>query len=288
MEAQFEQVQPSPESSWLLFARRCDRFTFTWHHHPEFELTLITESVGIQYVGDSIQPYRQGDLVLIGPNLPHTFASAPDEPYAEAVVAQFRPDFLGTGFFDLPEWTPIADLLARAGRGLLFRAQDLGTEPPAAFRALVGRPAAGRTLGLLDLLLALTGAPAEPLAGSGHAAVPQASTRTRIDAVCRFLQSAYVRPVQLREVAAIAHLSPTAFSRFFHRTMGRTLTAYLNEVRLDACCRLLAGTDLPITEVAVRCGYQNLSYFNRCFLRAKRMRPREYRGALRPDLAAAG
>lgn len=287
MEAQLEQIRPSPEASWLLFARRCDRFTFTWHYHPEFELTLITESVGIQYVGDSIQPYRPGDLVLIGPNLPHTFASAPDEPYAEAVVAQFRPDFLGTGFFDLPEWTPIAELLAMAGRGLHFRAAELGEERPSAFRALVDRPAAGRTLGLLDLLLGLADVPAEPLAGSGYTALPHASTRTRIDAVCRFLQSAYTRPVELREVAAVAHLSPTAFSRFFHRTMGRTLTAYLNEVRLDACCRLLAGTDLPITEVAVRGGYQNLSYFNRCFLRAKGMRPREYRARFRSGLAAA-
>lgn len=279
VQVRLEQVRLSPSSSWVLFERRSERFDFTWHFHPEYELTLITEGTGIRYVGDSIEPFLPGDLVLLGPNLPHTFASTATQACAEAVVAQFRSDFLGPAFFDVPNWTPIAALLDRSRRGLLFPAVE--SDLAAAVRGLVDRAEPARTIGLLDLLLRLVGLPAQPLAGTGYTRLPQESTRTRIDAVCRYLQLAYTRPVDLREVASVAHLSPAAFSRFFHQTMGRTLTAYLNEVRLDACCRLLAGTDLPITEIATRCGYQNLSYFNRCFLRANRVRPREYRARFR-------
>ena len=96
------------------------------------------------------------------------------------------------------------------------------------------------------------------------------------------MQAAYDRPITLDEAAALAHLSRAAFSRFFHRTMGRTFTDYLNEVRVDAACRLLVETDLPVTAVAARCGFRNLSWFNRRFLRRKGVQPLRYRQQFRP------
>lgn len=271
-------------TTWSCFLRRQEAFDFSWHFHREYELTLITQGTGTRYAGTTVEPYKPGDLVLLGPDLPHTFTSEPyDGGMAEAAVAQFRGDFLGPRFFALPQFREIESLLARAARGLCF-----APAPEPVRTMLAGLPtldaAASQTVGLLDALqqLARTGG-GEPLTGPGYAPAPCTAVRERVDQVCRHLQRAHTGPVELGEVAAVVHMAPTSFSRFFRRAMGRTLTEYVNQLRVETACRLLTTTELPVTEVAARSGYQNLSNFNRRFRRLKRMCPRDYRAAHRPD-----
>jgi AraC-like DNA-binding protein len=275
MRATFEHIRTSPHLSWTLFVRREPQFGFLWHFHREYELTLITRGMGTRFVGDSVEDYRPGDLTLIGPELPHTYASIGDGQ--EAVVAQFRRDSFGPGFFDRPEFAEVAELLDRSARGLRL--------PPggAALAELVGQPPAERTVGLLGALvgLARTGNEARPLASPAQRVALSSRTRDRIDAVIRLLHAEYARPVSLAEVAGVAHLSQPATSRFFRRTTGSTITDYLNGVRINAACRLLLESDRRIADIAADCGYANLSNFNRRFRELKGMSPRDYRARIR-------
>lgn len=270
MRATFEHIEASPHLSWTLFVRREPRFGFLWHFHREFELTLITRGMGTRFVGDSVEDYRPGDLTLIGPELPHTYASIGDGQ--EAVVAQFRWDSFGPGFFDRPEFAEVATLLRRSARGLRLPAGA------AALAELTAMPPAERTLGLLSTLVHLArGDDARPLASAGHRPARNGRTRDRIDAVIRLLHAEYARPVSLDAVASVAHLTPAATSRFFRRTTGSTITDYLNGVRVNAACRMLLETDRRVADIAADCGYPNLSNFNRRFRALKGMSPREYR-----------
>ncbi len=274
MRATFEHIETSPHLSWTLFVRREPRFAFLWHFHREFELTLITRGMGTRFVGDSVEDYRPGDLTLIGPELPHTYASIGDGQ--EAVVAQFRRDSFGPGFFDRPEFAKVSALLTRSSRGLRLPA---GGAPLA---ELPGMPPAERTLGLLTTLVRLArDGDAQPLAGAGHRPAPGGRTRDRIDAVIRLLHAEYARPISLDMVAGVAHLTPTATSRFFRRTTGSTITDYLNGVRINAACRMLLETDRRVADIAADCGYPNLSNFNRRFRVVKGMSPREFRARVR-------
>lgn len=121
--------------------------TSTGTFHPEFELTLLTRGVGTRLVGDCVQEYGPGDLALIGPELPHTYVSTPGQDGQEAIVVQFRRDFLGADFFSSPEFAAVAWPLERSARGLAF--------PRAAvpLRNLADLRPADQTLELLRILV---------------------------------------------------------------------------------------------------------------------------------------
>jgi AraC-like DNA-binding protein len=281
VEAVFEQIETADEVSWKVHTRTGERFDFDWHFHREYELTLITSGAGRRFVGDSIEEYTAGDLVLTGPDLPHTYASREEGTPPEAVVVQFRRDFLGPGLLAGPDLAPIGALLDRASAGLCFPAPR-----PAAIdttlRGLPGQPGPERTIDLLRVLLRLARSDnIRPLASPGYRPALNHATRDRLDDVCRYLQAHYSEPVSLREVSRVAHLSPAACSRFIRRTIGRTLTEYLNELRIGAACQLLAETDRQVAEVAITCGYPNLANFNRQFRKLKATTPTAYRAAFR-------
>lgn len=278
MKAAYEHISPSDGGSFRLEIRREAQFQFAWHVHPEFELTLITEGTGQRFIGDSVRSYAPGDLVLVGAHLPHTWRSLSGGP-SEAVVVQFRRDFLGVPLWEAPEFTGVAKLLDGAGRGLEFT-NDLARQ--IRDLAAVTDPAR-RTVGLLDVLVQLAEAGGATVASAGFSPVLREDARRRIDDVYNYLYARYADHITLAEVAAVAHLTPAAFSRFFHRTTGHTLTDFIAELRVGAVRRMLVETDEPVTAIASACGFRNLSHFNRTFRRLSGTSPREYRQSYRPD-----
>jgi AraC-like DNA-binding protein len=277
MRADFEHVTTSPELSWAYREFRQRAFDFSWHLHTELELTLITHGTGTRIVGTSIESYRARDLTLIGPEVPHAYVSTPGTTRHEAIVVQFRRDFLGDEFFSRPEFVAVGRLLDRTG-AVAFDTTAAETDQ---VRALGDLPPAERTLSLLRLLTRLAADErARPISAETARATLSQPARRRADAVCAYLQEAYAGRVNLAEVAAVAHMSPQALSRFFRRALGRTVTAYVTELRIAAACQLLRDSDLPVATISTRCGYDNLSNFNRRFRAAQGMSPRDYRRAV--------
>lgn len=278
MRADFEHVSTPPELSWALREFRQRAFDFSWHMHTELELALITHGTGTRIVGTSIESYRPRDLALIGSEVPHAYVSTPGTSRHEAIVIQFRRDFLGSEFFGSPEFSAVGRLFDRTPGAVVF---DATADVVEHIRALAGLSPADRTLSLLRLLTGLAADEhARPISAETTLGSLSQPVRRRADAVCAYLQDAYAGPVSLAEVAAVAHMSPPALSRFFRHTIGRTITDYVTELRIAAACQLLRDSDLPVASIAGRCGYENLSNFNRRFRAVKAMSPREYRRAI--------
>jgi AraC-like DNA-binding protein len=278
MKAKVERVSADGAASFICRRRTDPRFGFYWHVHPEIELTLIVRSRGRRFVGDSIEPYEDGDLVLLGPNLPHTWDSDPRRkgPH-DAVFCQFSESFLGPEFLRAPEMAGARRLLARSAQGLRFT----GRTQKAVVRRMDGMErlqGLSRLAALLDVLHLLAASrEVRPLSSRKFATSARQGDVDRIDRVCRLLNDRCTGKISLAEAAAAAHLSIPAFSRFFRRRTGRTLVAYLNELRTGLACRELIETDRSISDIAFDSGFNNLSNFNRKFLELKRMSPREFR-----------
>jgi len=284
MRARIERVSPGAAASFLCRRRVDARFGFYWHYHPEVELTLIVRSRGRRFVGDSIEPYEEGDLVLLGPNLPHTWDSDPRRkgPH-EAVFCQFSPSFLGADFLRAPELAAVRRLLERSAQGLrvVGRTQREAARRMEELERLQGLGRLAALLELLDLLARSR----ELRTLSSREFVPalRRGDAGRIDRVCRFLNERCAGRVTLAEAAAVAHLSIPAFSRFFRRKTGRTLVAYLNELRTGLACRELIESERSVSEIAFDSGFNNLSNFNRRFLALKGRSPRAFRREHSPN-----
>jgi len=276
-----EAISTEPDESFFCRAFVLPAFTFGWHFHPEIELTLIVRGQGKRFVGDDIANFRDGDLCLLGPNLPHTWLSDTQQPTADngaaSIVVQFLPTCFGQGFFDRPELRQIAKLLRAAEQGLQFTgvARDVVAAKMATMDTL---PPYRRMMALLECLDVLASSPdAKPLSSRGFAPSIAENDRTRIDAVSRFIFDHADEPLRLEDAADVAHLSASAFSRFFRRATGKSFVRYVNELRVARACRRLSETDDSIAAIAFESGFGNLANFNRRFLEIKGMRPREFR-----------
>jgi AraC-like DNA-binding protein len=281
MKPYLEHLSPPPDASWSLLNRRLDdAIPFEWHHHPEFELTLTLNSRGQRFIGDHVGDYGHGDLVLVGPNLPHTWASRekvdPAVPHV-ALVFWFRREWIDGLIGGSVELRPIGRLVGRAATGLAFDSR-LGQALAADFEAIFARSPAGRFLGLIDILLRIADADdGRPLS----ATVPRhvEGDRIRLDRVLQHLHRHYHRQVSMEELAAVAALSPSGLHRMFRKHTQANVSDYLIGLRIGEACSRLSGTGQPIQHIAAEAGYASLANFNRQFRRLRGMSPRQYRSS---------
>lgn len=288
MKPYFEKVGPSP-SSFTSFQRNDPEFSFYWHYHPEYELTLIVDSQGQRLVGDGIADYGPGDLVLLGPNIPHAWRSGPvraaGSEVHRAVVVQFREDFLGERFFELNEMDQVAALLKHSSNGLAFGHTEIGAKVA---KYLVKLPSVSPARKLVLLLTALVDLAdekkAQVLSTLRVRPICRLADQQRIDSICLYLNEHFEDEIDFSDVSERFHMNQASLCRFFKRATGRTMTAYLNELRVGAAAQLLINTDETVLDIAFRVGFGNYSNFNRQFKRIKGFGPRILRRQFSPDL----
>lgn len=285
MKAHVQRVTHSKEKSWVYRVKADPKFSRGWHFHPEFELTYIQASQGRRLVGDAFENYRSGDMVLLGPNLPHTWRSEDRNPGSSgrkmlhrAIVIQFTESFLGTHFFNLPELENVLKLLKRSHLGLLVEGKTRD-EIARRLASMSELAPFDRLIELLRILHTLSRCKKDitEICKTAVVGVPSHGAQRRIDRVFRYLHEHYTMPIIQTEVASLLGMNPSSFSRFFKKTTGITFIEYIGELRISHACSLLTETDLSILEVSVRSGFNNLSNFNRTFLRLKKVTPRRYR-----------
>ncbi|WP_431823070.1 helix-turn-helix domain-containing protein [Burkholderia sp. F1] len=286
MKPQYEHVTFAPGCSIRVYHRKLARIPFEWHRHPEYELTLTLNSRGKRFIGDHLASYADDDLVLVPPNLPHTWSSNeridPDVPQV-ALVVWFDGDWVWRLVDCCPEYAPLRSLLRRAAPGLRF-----GIDAARAMRARLPRlldpSPRERLAATLDTLAELAEAGGEPLATAPAYDRPDERTPAsdapeaeRLDRVLDVIDRRFHEPLRVDALAAVAHMSERTLQRLFVRHLGESVGRYVQRLRIAHACRHLVGTDWPIATVAARCGIPNAANFNRQFLATRGMTPGAYR-----------
>lgn len=283
MKPVLEKVTPSSKHSFALKEEILPYIEIGWHFHPEYELTLFTESTGKRFVGDHTDNFGPGDFLLIGPNLPHYMRN--DEIYyrgkpgrrIRAIVTHFSKDFLGPGFFEAPELSAIQSLLRRSARGLHIYGKTQERLAPKMERLLIleGYP---RLRCLLDILNQIAhSSELRTLASRGFQNAFSKDDAERINTIFQFLLNHFSEQIRLRDVAALINMNDSAFCKFFKKRTGKTFSQALNEIRIGHACKLFIEEGPPVSEVCYRSGYNSLSYFNRKFKAITQYSPLAYR-----------
>lgn len=263
-----------------------DRFTYPWHFHSQYEIIRVEKGCGRSFVGDCIEQFSGGDVILFGPNLPHYMRS--DDAYhcgnpllrVRGTIIQFEENFMQYSFDHYPQFHQIRSLLKESRRGVVFHLPEsspIGRQV-SAFPELNGF---AQITGLLDLLQSLALFARKKVLASPcyYEKFPTAGNR-RIDKIISFINSNYTRPLRLDEIAEMANMNSSAFCRFFKEVTEKTFLQYVMDMRIGYACKLLTIGDMDISQIAVECGFDSISHFNRMFKQLTRLTPTQYRNQI--------
>jgi len=268
------------------YVLRGHTFGDSWHYHPVFfELTLVRRGGTERWVGDKLAPLAPGDLVLLGPDLPHDYRNeslGPRRPRAvEAVVAHFAPSLFGANWYTLATLAPMRRLFERARRGLQVNGRTRD-RAEALFLKMVPARGVRRMILLLEVLELLANSEhLSEISSEGFSLEPKAQASDRIGRACAFIEQNLASPVRVPELARRLGLSEGSFSRLFRQHTNSTVPEYVNRLRIAHACRLLAETDKTVSEIVQTCGYRSPAHFQRQFQKIHGVSPKAYRQSVR-------
>lgn len=257
-------------------------FIVPWHYHPAIEIMYITRGIGTRFVGDCIEQYEEGDVCMIGPNLPHEWRN--DDAYfdkesglrATCICLFFKHEIFDPNFIRLPEMNNIRDLIERSRRGLKFTGNSK-LEITRFIRSSVNDVGVRKVTNLLTLLeLMATSTEYELLASVGFTNSVNSEDFERFNKVYKFLVKNFATSIRLEEVSTLVGLTPTAFCRYFKERTKKTFVEYLNEMRIGYSKKLLLENKMKISTISGEVGFPNLSNFISQFKKVTGMSPSQF------------
>jgi len=288
MKELLEQIKLNPDESFYIGVFQDHIDQSKWHYHQEFELSFITEGSGRRIVGDSVEEFHPGDLIFIGPRIPHVwFSQTPllnqhSGRTLESVYLLFNQDILPTGLTSLPEFSHVNRAMNLSERGIRITGDTLNQVS----RIMLQLPylSSLKRLMLFYEIMDIIGKSNSffYLASADYVKSKFESTNNRVKKIHEFLMKNYLEDTNLEEIASIVHMAPASTCRFFKSSTGLTIFEYLNKIKIEYACKLLLNTDLNIVNISYDCGFNNLSHFNKQFRKFIGKTPSHFRKLRHP------
>jgi AraC-like DNA-binding protein len=287
MKPHFHKVPIGLAHSFGIRHDRKPNFGTLWHYHPELELHYIIKGRGVQYIGDTVSGFSDGDMILLGQNLPHAWRCSPeyfqgDASYeVEAIVLHFSSTCLGKNFLELPEAQLIPLLFEKAKKGLKISGQAK-EQTSQLLHSLLHASQLDRLILLLQILNTLAESHELETISPGYtfSHLHNVAEMERLERIYSFVMENYRRNISLEEMAALSHLSVTSFCRYFKKMTNKSFFEFLIEVRVSNVCKRILDTRMPLEIISSECGFQNVSNFYRQFKKVTGMTPLAYKTSM--------
>lgn len=255
------------------------------HFHQDYELVLVIEGTGKRVIGDHIEAFQNGDLVFVGPNLPHAWFN--DSEYyegtnlqARSIVTYFKKSWLEKDVVSLSRSVNVVRLLENAHRGIKING-TAKTRISKALQASIQSDGLRKAIDLFTILHELAETEEyELLASINYVSTSGKNEGHRISQVYDYVLTNFSAPIKLEEVATLANMSTNAFCRYFKAHTQKNFSLFVNEIRIAHACKLLQQNDFPISQISYESGYQSITNFNKFFRKIMLSSPLEYRKAM--------
>ncbi|MGI9552067.1 MAG: AraC family transcriptional regulator [Aurantibacter sp.] len=252
-------------------------FDSNWHFHEEYELIYIIKGQGIRLVGDNLSNFQSGELVLVGPNIPHLWRSTENVFLADRIVIKFDQLPGGVNFFSLPEFSKIRSLLNKSETGISFGGRTRGDVHDDIID-LSNSDGADKWIFLMRILNTLSESKDTKELSSPYMKIsPLKLEENRLSKVIAFISENYMKDIVLEDVADIASMTIQSFCRFFKKRTNKTFVQFLNEYRIGKACVFLIENRMPISDICYELGFNSTTNFNRIFKKQYACTPMEYR-----------
>jgi len=269
---------PKPEHDTLIYQEDHEYIFYDkLHQHKEIQVSFIAEGSGTLIVGDTINDYKQGDVLVIGGNIPHVFKS--DEELSKKslmLTLFFTKNAFGDHFFELEELRALHPFFKKAENGCKVVSNTVPLK--GLFKTLKKASKFDRFVILLRILKHLSRAKTKVLSSFVYEKKYTDTEGKRMQDVMTHTMNHYQQYIALDDIAKVAAMTKNAFCKYFKKRTNKTYFQFLSELRIEKASKLLTSNhELSIAEIAYQCGFRNLSNFNRQFLSIKKKTPSKYR-----------
>ena len=259
-------------------------FTYPWHFHSEYEIIYIREGHGIRFVGNSIEKYKDGDIIMMGSNLPHCMKS--DEAYfsgdenlrVKGTIVQFEKEFMYYSINHYPHFLKMKNLLEESQRGIHFPA-GCSSKLVDLLDKIPTETGMDQIISFLQVLREMSEIKGRKIISTSDFTESMAfgSNTSRIDKIVSYLNKNYTRQIDLDEISSFAAMNATAFCRFFKNKMGKSFKNYILDMRIAYACKLLLMDDITVSQISIECGFETISHFNKTFKKNTGYTPSQYK-----------
>jgi AraC-like DNA-binding protein len=259
-----------------------EHFSYPLHFHSEYEIIYIKEGTGTRFLGNSITKFQDGDILLIGSNLPHFMKS--DDAYhlgnvdlrVKGTIIQFEKEFMYSAINHYSHFVKIKNLFQESQRGIYFAAanfpklQDLIEKIPL-------ENGLNQLMLFLEILKEMSETENRQTISTTDFVNETIYDTARIDKIMSFLNKNYTRHISLEEIASFAAMNASAFCRYFKSKTGKSFKNYILDMRIGYACKLLLMEDISISQLSSQCGFETISHFNKTFKKNTGYVPSHYR-----------